>query len=92
MKQFDGQVVDLKPQVFERYLELFSALKSQLRKNLETDKDSKVHQDLEILLQSLCDERRSEDISRRHLIPFYTMLKNLFRNFSALLDPRNGVS
>ncbi len=92
MNQFDAEIVDLNPKVFERYLALLATLQSKLQKGLETEKDPKVRQDLEILLQSLADDAQSEKISREHLIPFYNVHKQMFSNFNALLDPRNDTA
>lgn len=92
MNQFDAEIFDLNPEVYERYLALLSKLQSKLHKALETEKDPKVRQDLEILLQSLADDAQSEEISRGHLIPFYNLHKQLFSSFNALLDPRNDTA
>ncbi|MFK8050162.1 MAG: DUF885 domain-containing protein [Halioglobus sp.] len=89
MTQFDSEVVDLNPEVFERYLAVSSKLQSKLRKSLEGEKNNKVRQDLEILLQSLADGDESQILARKHLIPFFNIHKRLFRSFNALLDPRN---
>ena len=89
MTQFDSEVADLNPEVFERYLAVSSKLQSKLRKSLEDEKNIKVRQDLEILLQSLADGDESQTLARKHLIPFFNIHKRLFRSFNALLDPRN---
>lgn len=89
MIQFDAEIADLNPNVYDRYLAVSSALQAKLEKNLESEKDPKVRQDLEILRQSLADEDESEMLARKYLIPFYNMHKRLFNSFNALLDPRS---
>jgi len=89
LSQFDGDVIDLGPEIDERLTANDRKLLAELERHLEDKEDPKVRQDLEILIQSLEDGIESRRINTENMLPYRNMHRLMFGSFNALLDPRN---
>jgi uncharacterized protein (DUF885 family) len=87
--QYDTEAFDLKPQVYERNLADMEKLLAELRDNLKTESDTKVKQDLEILITSLKDRIKSAQLNRQYMLPYFAIGENIFQGLQIVLDPRN---
>lgn len=88
VRGFEADVVDLRPNRYERERAAIDAQIASLEAALETTEHPKVRQDLEILIGALREQNDSAAINRRYLLG-YPNLPGLFYNgFSSLLDPR----
>ncbi|MFT5371291.1 MAG: hypothetical protein ACI9H8_001820 [Lysobacterales bacterium] len=88
MSEFDEQVVDLQPNLFERTTAEDRKLMGMTQEWLRTAEHPKVIQDLEILQQALADGIQSAELNHKYMLPYYNLSQNLFFGFRALLDPR----
>lgn len=92
LSEFDAQVSDLGENLHQRRID---GLKEQIRR-LEAlqsgEKDARVSQDISILITALQDNITSEQLNHELMLPYYNLHEGLFRNFNALLDPRNDAS
>jgi len=89
LDKFDGEIMDLNSNVFQRSQASDRALLQEMRKRLIKEQHPKVSQDLEILIQALEDGLESAEINRAHLLPYYNLHRSLYFGFRSLLDPRN---
>ncbi len=89
LDQFDADVSELGPDISQRWIALNEKLVEGLLGNLATEKDPRVRQDLQIMIDALRADIASEQIESRHFLPYYNLHELMFRSFRSLLDPRN---
>lgn len=89
LSEFDADIVDLRTGVVARRDASDQQLIAELEKRLQHEQDTRVRQDLEILIKSLQDGIISRDLEERYLLPYYNVHGLLFYSFNSLLDPRN---
>ncbi len=85
---FDAEIFDLKPRVFERNQADIEKLIARLEKEQRKVKDSKVKQDLTILVKSLKDQYHTGELNQNLMLPYFNLSRALFFGFQGLLDPR----
>jgi len=88
LDEFDDQIMDLGPGLYDRARAQDLKLVDQTRQWLQTAEHPKVIQDLEILQQALKDGVHSAELNQKYMLPYYNLPQNLFFGFRALLDPR----
>ncbi|MBE9538480.1 MAG: hypothetical protein IMF06_05315, partial [Proteobacteria bacterium] len=71
LDKFDGEIMDLNPDVFQRSQDSDRALLKDMQKRLAKEQHPKIRQDLEILIQALEDGLESGEVNRSHLLPYY---------------------
>ncbi len=89
LSDYDGEVLDLQPEIFKRSQASDMALVEEMKKRLGAEQHLKVRQDLEILIQALLDGMETRRVRRGHLVPYYNLHEQLFNGFNALLDSRS---
>ena len=89
LDQFDADVSELGPDISQRWIALNEKLAEGLLGHLATEKDPRVRQDLQIMIDALRADIASEQIESRHFLPYYNLHELMFRSFRSLLDPRN---
>lgn len=87
--RFDTEAFDLKPQVYERSLADMEKLLAELQASLNSETETKVKQDLEILITSLKDRIKSAQLNRQYMLPYFAAGENIFQGLQVVLDPRN---
>jgi hypothetical protein len=84
----DADVMDLKPRVDERFEADLATVQAGLESKAAAEQDSRVRQDLQILVTTAGDQRTTSELQRRLMLPYYDVAETLFRGFNSLLDPR----
>ncbi|MDX1507889.1 MAG: DUF885 domain-containing protein [Woeseiaceae bacterium] len=84
----DEQIMDLKPGVYERGLEATRNMVAKLQAALTTETNTKVRQDLGIMIKSLEDSIESAELERSHMLPYFNMSQTIFSGIRALIDPQ----
>jgi uncharacterized protein (DUF885 family) len=85
---FDEQITDLSRDQFEFANADSRAAISELEKRLAGETNSKVKQDLEILIESAQDRLRSRALNRKYFIPFVDVVSMVYGVTRGTLDPR----
>ncbi len=84
----DEAIIDFRPGLYERNRSASEAVLSELHERLAAEKEHRVRQDLEILIQSVEDSLRSAALSRENLLPYYNVSQTVFGGVRALVDPQ----
>ncbi|MDH4106586.1 MAG: DUF885 domain-containing protein, partial [Gammaproteobacteria bacterium] len=85
---YDAAIRDLKPNLDQRFEADSRAVAGQLAAKLATATDPRVKQDLQILIDAERDQRTSNELTRKLMLPYVDVANMLFGSFQALLDPR----
>jgi len=88
LEQFDEQISDISRDFFEAINADTRAVISELQKRLASERDDKVKQDLQILVDNGEDRLRSMALTRKYYFPFYDLTGMLYGVTKATLDPR----
>ena len=83
---YDTKVIDLKPNVDQRTIEALTQARSSLQKDLATEKDPNVRQDLEIMIKAA--DRQIEDIklNDQYLLDYNDIGQTIFQGEFGLLQ------
>jgi uncharacterized protein (DUF885 family) len=92
LSEFDTEVLDLGAERYERGQALRRDSIATLEAALAAEKDARVRQDLQIMLDDQRNDIRSASLYRDHLLPYYNLHRTLYSSFNSLLDPRNDAS
>jgi hypothetical protein len=84
----DEQITDLSRDLFEVRSKETLAIIAELQKRLNIETDSKIKQDLQILIGSAQDNARSEALNRKYFLPFTDVTAMMFGVVKQTLDPR----
>ncbi len=84
----DTGIFDLKPGFDTRFEADLASVATQLESKLATEKDTHVQQDLHILIDAAVDNRKTSELNRRLMLPYFDLPQALFQGFQSLLDPR----
>ena len=84
----DEQVLDLGPGIYERSMAESKAVLEELERRLEKESDSKVRQDLEILIDTVDDSIKSSKLNHDQLLPYYNINQTIFFGVRGLIDPQ----
>ena len=85
---FDEQITDLSRDQFEFANADSRAAIAELQKRLAGETDSKVKQDLEILIEAAQDRLRSRALNRKYFMPYVDVVSMVYGVTRATLDPR----
>ena len=88
-EEFDTQVIDLKPQAYERRVLALKARREALVALRASEPDPQVQQDLEILIASRDRAISQAEVSRQYLLDAVDAAGIVNWGLSTLLDPRN---
>ena len=83
---YDGQIVDMKPEVNERSRQATRVAIEELKRRLAQEKDPLVRQDLEILIKAAQDNIRGSLLSEKFDVPYFNLSRNIFLGIRSLLD------
>jgi hypothetical protein len=84
----DEAIIDFRPGLYERNRSASESVLAELHERLAAEKEPRVRQDLEILIQSVEDSLRSAALSRDNLLPYYNVSQTVFGGVRALVDPQ----
>lgn len=85
----DTQVADFKPRVYERALADTEKRLAELRRLRAQEKDAKVRQDLDILIDSREKIIATMKLEHQYLLDYTNVGELVYGGLRALLDPRN---
>jgi uncharacterized protein (DUF885 family) len=88
-ESFDTMVADFKPRDYERELADTEKRLAELRRQRALEKDPKVAQDLDILIDSREKQAASMKLERQYLLDYTNVSELVYGGLRALLDPRN---
>jgi hypothetical protein len=88
-ESFDTMVADFKPRDYERELADTEKRLLELRRQRANEKDPKVGQDLDILIDSREKQVASMKLERQYLLDYTNASELVYGGLRALLDPRN---
>jgi len=88
-ESFDTAVADFKPRDYERMLADTEKRLKELRRQRALEKDVKVRQDLDILIDSREKLVTSMKLERQYLITYVNVGELVYGGLQSLLDPRN---
>ena len=88
-ESFDTMVADYKPRDYERELADTEKRLLELRRQRASEKDPKVAQDLDILIDSREKQIASMKLERQYLLDYTNVGELVYGGLRALLDPRN---
>jgi hypothetical protein len=88
----DEEIFDLKPGFIERSREEVRKAAGTLRQRLAAEKDPKVRQDLEILIQATEDQLQGSQLGEKHNLPYFDISFTVFQGLRTLLDDQVEAS
>lgn len=86
----DEAISDLGPGTHEREQQMSRDLLANLQGRLERESNSKVRQDLGILIQAIEDSIRSADLNHDQMLPYFNVNQTVFFGIRGILDPQNS--
>ena len=89
LEQFDTEIMDLGPDVHERYMAAGEAVLAELRAQRDAASDLELRWDLEILIDSLEKDLQSERLHRKHFVPYTNVARATYTGLRSLLSPDN---
>jgi hypothetical protein len=85
---FDREIMDLKAGFSERNLKLIEEAIAKLKARLNDEREPRVRQDLEIMIQSAELVARDQALSDKLLLPYFDAGRMVFMGLRGLLDDR----
>lgn len=90
LEKYDELISDLKPGVYERSLADGQKTLAGLQARAAAESDSRVRQDIDILITSISDQLESMRLDHELMLPYQDVPKSIFRGLQSLLDERNA--
>jgi hypothetical protein len=84
----DEEIMDLKPGFLERQMKMGEEARAELEKRLAEEKDPRVIQDLEILIEQSKQGREGLDLQLEYNVPFFSIGQTVYNGLKGLLDDR----
>jgi len=84
----DEQILDLGPGIVQRAIADSEKVLAELEQRLKSENDSKVRQDLGILIKAVEDNIRSSELNYDMLLPYYNISQTVFFGIRGLIDPQ----
>jgi uncharacterized protein (DUF885 family) len=85
---YDEQVFDLKPAFVERQEDDLELAAKKLEGMRASATDSRVRQDLDILIDAAREQRMISQHTRAHMLPFFDLPQAIFSGYQNLIDER----
>jgi uncharacterized protein (DUF885 family) len=92
LERYDGQVLDMKPGMVARQSADLRALEAQYEQLLKDEADPRVREDLEILTKAARDQRVSNELNERLMLPYFDLPQAMYGGFQQLLDKRTATT
>ena len=86
----DEEISDMGPGIQERSQQMSREVVAELRQRLADESDSKVRQDLGILIKVIEDSILSSDLNFEQMLPYYNINQTVFYGVRGILDPQNS--
>ncbi len=85
---FENEITDLSRDLYMERRKEGLALIAEYQKRLKAETNSKIKQDLEILIESANNSLKTEELDRKYFLPFADVHAMLFGVIKQALDPR----
>ncbi|MDD5177521.1 MAG: DUF885 domain-containing protein [Sterolibacterium sp.] len=86
LAQYDGLSADLGPNINYRHVSAMQAVHARLKRRLQDEKDSRVRQDLEILMSSIDNEIAEIRLEEKYNLPWVDVPQLMFSSLQSLLQ------
>ncbi|HEV2847328.1 MAG TPA: DUF885 domain-containing protein [Thermoanaerobaculia bacterium] len=86
IRGLDEEIRDLTPGFRQREEEDTKKVREELKKRLAAEKDPRVRQDLEILIRTVDDDLKGDEMGRKYYLPSYNPTQSVFGALRTLLD------
>jgi uncharacterized protein (DUF885 family) len=86
----DEEIFDLGPGIQERSRKMSVDVADELKRRLANESDSKVRQDLGILIKAIEDNIRSSDLTYEQMLPYFNISQTVFYGLRGIIDPQNS--
>ena len=86
----DEEISDLRAGIYERSQRISQDILAELQRRLGAEEDSRVRQDLGILIQAVGDTIRSSELNRAQMLPYYNVSQTIFFGVRGIIDPQNA--
>jgi len=86
LSAYDGLATDLAPRLDQRRAAVMTTLLAELRRRRAAERDSRVRQDLDILIQSVADDLEGTRLRRKYLLTWIDAPRTMFGGLKGLLD------
>ncbi len=83
---YDEGIIDLKENLYERSISAFDQVMVELKARRAQETDPLVRQDIEILIKAGEDNRRSNELNRKFMLPYTNISRMVFFGVRSLLD------
>jgi hypothetical protein len=84
----DGEIFDLKPDLTQRFQADMETAAAKLEALRTAATDTRIRQDLDILIKAARSQQRTSELNAKYLLPFFDLPQAVFNGFQNLLDPR----
>ncbi|OON59164.1 hypothetical protein B0920_24930 [Massilia sp. KIM] len=85
---YDEQIMDLSRDQFDASNRDLGAAIAELQKRLRSETDSKIRQDLQILIDKAQDQLKTAALQRKYFMPYQDLTRVVYGVVRATLDPR----
>lgn len=85
---YDEQIMDLSRDQFDASNRDLGAAIAELQKRLRSETDSKIRQDLQILIDKAQDQLKTAALQRKYFMPYQDLTRMVYGVVRATLDPR----
>ena len=86
----DEEISDMGPDIQARSQQMSRDVVTELKRRLADEAQSKVRQDLEILIKVVEDSILSSDLTYEQMLPYFNINQTIFFGISGILDPQNS--
>lgn len=84
--EYDGQALDLGPEIGARFRAATAAAQAELEKRLLAEQDARVRQDLEIMIQAAKDQIQGSVLNERYMLAWTDVPQQVFLSEQSLLQ------
>ena len=92
LERYDTAVRDLNPRHVERADAALGAMAARLRAARLKERDPRVREDLDLLMDAIARQRQTATLEQRLLVPYRDLPREIFGGLRVLLDQRNADS
>ncbi len=84
----DEEILDLGPDIYERGIAASEAVLAELERRLDEEDNSRVRQDIGILIKAVEDNIRTSRLNRERMLPYFNISQTVFFGVRGLIDPQ----
>ena len=92
LTEFDTAIVSLKKDAREAEIASYRGQIDKLGEQLASEGNTRVGQDISILIEALQDQIQSSELNHALMIPYYNLHEQVFYSILRLIDERNDSS